>query len=141
MPDRAVITFPLDALDPRDPSAGLKRAKRVSAHTTFFNVGVCLGKTLVCVVKTSPLSSTVKVLEPIDYTARAKNKPTFRKILQGGNDTLRAFKVSIFIIQYLSNFNIPLLYRNSISLWSPALCISFGPNYVLDVKEVSKSSI
>ncbi|KIJ55760.1 hypothetical protein M422DRAFT_220565 [Sphaerobolus stellatus SS14] len=90
--DRAVITFPLDALDPRDPSAGLKRAKRVSAHTTFFKVGVCLDRTLVCIVKTSPLSSTVKVLEPIDYNARAKHKPTFRKILQGGNDTLRAFK-------------------------------------------------
>jgi RHO1 GDP-GTP exchange protein 1/2 len=92
--DRAVITFPLDALDPRDPSAGLKRAKRVSAHTSFFKAGTCLGRTLVCVVKTSPLSSTIKALEPIDYNARGKNKPTFRKLLQGGNDTLRSFKVS-----------------------------------------------
>lgn len=89
----AVITFPLDALDPRDPSAGLKRAKRISAHTSFFKAGHCLNRTLVCVVKSSQLSSTIKVLEPIDYTSRGKSKPTFRKLLQGGNDTLRLFRV------------------------------------------------
>ena len=93
--ERQVITFPLDALDHMDPLAGLKRAKRIASHITFFKTGVCLGKTLVCVVKASPLSSTIKTLEPIDQNIRGRNKPTFRKLLQGGNDTLRVFKVSL----------------------------------------------
>ena len=86
------MTFPLDALDINDPTAGLKRAKKVSSHTSFFKAGTCLGRTLVCVVKASALSSTIKTLEPIDQNVRGKNKPTFRKLLQGGNDTLRVFK-------------------------------------------------
>ena len=89
-----MITFPLDALDVRDPAAGLKRAKRIASHISFFKAGVCLGKTLVCVVKASPLSSTIKTLEPIDQNVRGRAKPTFRKLLQGGNDTLKVFKVS-----------------------------------------------
>ncbi|KAF8311473.1 RhoGEF Rgf2 [Clavulina sp. PMI_390] len=90
--ERAVITFPLEALDPRDPTAGLKRAKRVSSHTSFFKAGMCLGKMLVCVVKASALSTTIKTLEPIETGLRGKNKPTFKKLLQGGNDTLKVFK-------------------------------------------------
>ncbi len=94
--ERQVITFPLDALDPEDPLAGLKRAKRIASHISFFKAGVSLGKTLVCVIKTSPLSSTIKTLEPIDQNIRGRSKPTFRKLLQGGNDTLRVFKVKSF---------------------------------------------
>lgn len=91
-----MITFPLDALDPMDPTAGLKRAKRIASHTSFFKTGTCIGRTFVCVVKTSPLSSTIKILEPIDQNVRGRSKPTFRKLLQGGNDTLRIYKVCFF---------------------------------------------
>jgi len=90
--ERQVITFPLDALDPHDPMAGLKRAKRISSHTSFFKAGFCLGRVLVCIVKSSQLSSTFKTLEPIDQNIRGRSKPTFRKLLQGGNDTLRLFR-------------------------------------------------
>lgn len=71
----------------------MKRMKRISSHTSFFKAGHCLGRTLVCVVKASSLSSTIKTLEPIDQNVRGKNKPTFKKLLQGGNDTLKVFKV------------------------------------------------
>lgn len=94
--ERQVITFPLDALDSRDPMAGLKRAKRISSHTSFFKAGFCLGRMLVCIVKSSQLSSTFKALEPIDQNVRGRSKPTFRKLLQGGNDTLKPFRVSFF---------------------------------------------
>ncbi|RDB23306.1 Rho1 guanine nucleotide exchange factor 1 [Hypsizygus marmoreus] len=90
--ERQVITFPLDALDPNDPMAGLKRAKRISSHTSFFKAGFCLGRVLVCIVKSSQLSSTFKTLEPIDQNIRGRSKPTFRKLLQGGNDTLKLFR-------------------------------------------------
>ena len=93
-----MITFPLDALDPMDPLSGLKRAKRIASHITFFKTGVCLGKTLVCVVKSSPLSSTIKTLEPIDQRIHGRAKPTFRKLLQGGNDTLRVFKAGLPLV-------------------------------------------
>ncbi|CCO29198.1 Rho1 guanine nucleotide exchange factor 1 [Rhizoctonia solani AG-1 IB] len=87
--ERSVITFPIDALELDDP---MKRAKRIASHTSFFKAGYCLGRTLVCVVKASSLSSTIKTLEPIDQAIRGKNKPTFKKLLQGGNDTLKVFK-------------------------------------------------
>ncbi|KAM6497062.1 CNH domain containing protein [Amanita muscaria] len=90
--ERQVITFPLEALDPIDPMAGLKRAKRISSHTSFFKAGQCLNKVLVCIVKSSQLSSTFKTLEPIDQNVRGRSKPTFRKLLQGGNDTLKLFR-------------------------------------------------
>ncbi|KAG5647488.1 hypothetical protein DXG03_009424 [Asterophora parasitica] len=90
--ERQVITFPLDALDANDPTAGLKRAKRISSHTSFFKAGFCLGRVLVCIVKSSQLSSTFKTLEPIDQNVRGRAKPTFRKLLQGGNDTLKLFR-------------------------------------------------
>ncbi|WFD35870.1 RHO1 GDP-GTP exchange protein 2 [Malassezia cuniculi] len=90
--DQSVHTFALDALDPTDPVSSLKRGRRVSSHTSFFKVGVCLGRTLVCIVKSGPVSSTIKTLEPIEQNVRTKKQPTFRKLLQGGQDTLRVFK-------------------------------------------------
>ncbi|KAJ7730635.1 hypothetical protein B0H14DRAFT_2998844 [Mycena olivaceomarginata] len=72
--ERQVLTFPLDALDPMDPNAGLKRAKRIATHTSFFKAG------------------TFKALEPIEQTVRGRAKPTFKKLLQGGNDTLKPFR-------------------------------------------------
>jgi hypothetical protein len=51
-----VITFPLDAPEAMDLPAGLKRVKRIAAHTSFLRPGIYVGLTFVCVVKTSPLS-------------------------------------------------------------------------------------
>ncbi|PWN22962.1 CNH-domain-containing protein [Microstroma glucosiphilum] len=90
--ERSVHTFTLDALDPADPMGSLKRGRRISSHTSFFKAGQCLGRTLVCVVKSSSLSSTIKTLEPIEQNVRGKKQPTFRKLLQGGQETLRVFK-------------------------------------------------
>lgn len=90
--ERSVHTFTLDALDPSDPMGSLKRGRRISSHTSFFKAGICLGRTLVCVVKSSSLSSTIKTLEPIEQNVRGKKQPTFRKLLQGGQETLRVFK-------------------------------------------------
>lgn len=103
-----MITFPLDALDPQDPMAGLRRAKRISSHTSFFKAGFCLGRVLICIVKSTQLSSTFKTLEPIDQNVRGRAKPTFRKLLQGGNDTLKPFRVSHTITGIL-NFLTDLL--------------------------------
>lgn len=136
--ERQVITFPLDALDPMDPLSGLKRAKRISSHTTFFKAGVCLGKVLVCVVKSSPLSSTIKTLEPIDQNIRGRSKPTFRKLLQGGNDTLKLFRASAPIALYKSDLTVSC--RSFIYPSSQARYISSRPSCVSAAQKASRSS-
>ncbi|GAA6046552.1 hypothetical protein JCM3770_006205 [Rhodotorula araucariae] len=89
--DKAVQTFFVDHLDPGDAVGAAKRARKISANATFFKAGQCLGRTLVCVVKSGSVSSTIKTLEPIDQT-RGKKQPTIRKFLQGSNESLRVFK-------------------------------------------------
>jgi len=129
--ERQVITFPLDALDPIDPLSGLKRAKRISSHTSFFKAGVCLGKVLVCIVKSSPLSSTIKTLEPIDQNIRGRNKPTFRKLLQGGNDTLKLFR----------EFYIPV-ESSSIHFLKTKLCVGCSRGFeIVDLESLDTQGL
>lgn len=91
--EKSVHTFTLDALDPSDPMGSLKRGRRIASYISFFKAGQCLGRTLVCVVRSSSLSSTIKTLEPIEQNLRVgKKQQTFRKLLQGGQDSLRVFK-------------------------------------------------
>ncbi|KAK8853072.1 hypothetical protein IAR55_003773 [Kwoniella newhampshirensis] len=91
--ERCVTTFPLECLDPNDPNAALKRGKRISSHTTFIKSGICLGKTIIAIVKSSTLSSTIKVMEPVDMAQRnKKNQGGFMKRLNGRDDTLKLFK-------------------------------------------------
>ncbi|WVR00332.1 hypothetical protein IAU59_007475 [Kwoniella sp. CBS 9459] len=91
--ERCVTTFPLDCLDPNDANAALKRGKRISSHTSFIKSGTCLGKTLIAIVKSSTLSSTIKVMEPIDQSMRGKKAPGgFMKRLNGRDDALKLFK-------------------------------------------------
>jgi hypothetical protein len=93
-PERQVFTFPVEVLDERDPSATLKKAKRISAHTSFIKVGRCRGRTLVSIVKASQPSTTIRTLEQIDQSVRAM--PTLRRLLQGGtSDSLKTFRVSL----------------------------------------------
>ncbi|ORY80260.1 CNH-domain-containing protein [Leucosporidium creatinivorum] len=88
---KAVQTFFVDHLDPGDAIGAAKRARKISSHATFFKAGQCLGRTLVCVVKSGSVSSTIKTLEPIDQV-RGKKQPAIRKFLQGSNESLRVFK-------------------------------------------------
>lgn len=91
--EKTLMSVPVEGLDPNDTTLANKRPKKVIGHTNFFKAGVCLGRVLVCCVRSSSLSSTVKVLEPHDTLARGKRTPAIRKLLQGGQDTLKPFKV------------------------------------------------
>ncbi|KAG8806255.1 RHO1 GDP-GTP exchange protein 2, partial [Serendipita sp. 399] len=124
--ERSVITFPLDVLNPMDPTSGLKRGKRIAAHTSFFKTGICMNRVIVCVVKTSALSTTVKTFEPIEQSALNKSKPTFKKLLQGGNDTLKLFK----------EFYIPV-ESHSLSILRSRLCIGVSRGFqILDLESL-----
>jgi len=59
-----IITFHLVEL--LEPLAGLKHAKHIATHTSFFKSGVCVRWMFICMVKMSLLSSMIKMLEPID---------------------------------------------------------------------------
>jgi len=53
----------------------------------------------VAVVKSSTLSSTIKVLEPVDQSQRGKKPQTsFMKRLNGGNEALKLFKVGVDLL-------------------------------------------
>jgi hypothetical protein len=91
--ERQVFTFSMDALDRHHPMAGLKRAKRISNHTTFFKAGYCLGKAVVCTVKSDPLSSTFRIFEPAAKNISEQSKHTLRQRLQDDNDMLNLFRV------------------------------------------------
>lgn len=91
--DRAVQTFSIDALDPQEAIIAAKKARKISTNASFFKTGVCLNRTLVCIVKSGTVSSTIKTLEPIDHSGRAgKKQPSIRKLLQGGNELLKIYK-------------------------------------------------
>lgn len=93
--ERTLMSVPLEGLDPTDTTLGNKRPKKIMGHTNFFKAGVCLGRVLVCCVKSSSLSSTVKVLEPRETLARNRDggSRAFRGLLRGGQDALKPFKV------------------------------------------------
>ncbi|KAG8741428.1 RHO1 GDP-GTP exchange protein 2 [Ceratobasidium sp. 414] len=82
----------------------MMRMERISSHATFFTVGRCLNRTLLCVVEGSSISSTVKVLEPINQNTRRKS--TFERLLHGGNDSFKVYKefylpTEIFSVHFL----------------------------------------
>ncbi|KAH0544586.1 hypothetical protein FGG08_001235 [Glutinoglossum americanum] len=88
--NKTLVSFPIEALDSGDNQSLIKRPKKIQGHTNFFKAGVCLGRHLVCCVRSSTLSSTIKVLEPSN-SAQGKKKQAF-KMFQGGQDALKPFK-------------------------------------------------
>ena len=110
--DKAVYTFPLEALDPDEGVAGpAKRGRRI-CHANYINAGMCNGQTLVCCVKSSSLSSTVKVFEPMDSMVKGKKKGGFARMLASGQEVLKPYK----------EFYIPM-ESNSIHFLRSKLCV------------------
>lgn len=93
--NKTLFSFPLEALDPSDNQSPLAKRPRKIGHANFFKAGVCLGRHLVCCVKTSALSTTIKVYEPMESMSKGKKKPAFSKMFQGGQDVLKPLKVGI----------------------------------------------
>ncbi|KAJ3195990.1 RHO1 GDP-GTP exchange protein 2, partial [Irineochytrium annulatum] len=54
-------------------------------------VGVCTDRTLLCAVRTAPLTSTVKVFEPVGL-GNSKRRGKLGKLFMGSSDSLRLFK-------------------------------------------------
>ena len=93
--DKVMYSFPLEALDPEESQAAPSKRGRKICHANYFNAGMCNGKLLVCCVKSSSLSSTVKVYEPMDSMTKGKKKSGLSRMLAGGQDALKPYKVSL----------------------------------------------
>jgi CNH domain len=128
--DKTLSSYPIELLTDHDNATTFqmnRRAKKVAGHVNFFKSGVCLGRVFLCVVKNSGMSSTVKVLEPVEGLNRGRTKLGFAKLLQGGQD-FKVFKVF--------NYYTLLISRSFIFLQSPLLSIFSSQSYVLDVRRV-----
>jgi len=91
--DKTLYSYAIEALDPEEsPIAPSKRGRKIS-HANFFKIGVFDGQHLVCCVKTSALSATIKVFKPETSMMNNKKKSGLAKMLAGGQDVLKPHKV------------------------------------------------
>jgi RHO1 GDP-GTP exchange protein 1/2 len=89
--NKTLQSYSLAALDPNESSLA-KRPKKIQSHCSFFKAGICLGRHLVCCVKPSALSTTIKVYEPNDSMSKAKKQKGLGKMFNAGQDELKPFK-------------------------------------------------
>lgn len=89
--DKTLYSYSLEALDLDDSQAIAKRPRKI-CHANFFKAGICLGQQLVATVKTSALSTTIKVYEPKENMANKARKSGFAKMLSQGQDQLKPYK-------------------------------------------------
>jgi hypothetical protein len=89
--DKTLYSYSMEAMDPDDNQAIAKRPRKI-CHANFFKAGVCVGNNLVATVKTSALSTTIKVYEPKENMANKARKSGFAKMLSQGQDQLKPYK-------------------------------------------------
>ena len=89
--DKTLYSYSLEALDPDETQAIVKRPRKI-CHANFFKAGICLGQQLVASVKTSALSTTIKVYEPKENMASKSRKSGFAKMLSTSQDQLKPYK-------------------------------------------------
>jgi RHO1 GDP-GTP exchange protein 1/2 len=94
--NKTLTSYPFEALDPNNQNPLATRPRKIQGHANFFKAGIGLGRHLVCSVKTSALSTTIKVYEPMDDLTKGKKKPAISKMFATGQDALKPFKVSAY---------------------------------------------
>lgn len=91
--NKTLTSYPFEALDATNQNPLATRPRKIQGHANFFKAGIGLGRHLVCSVKTSALSTTIKVYEPMDDLTKGKKKPAISKMFASGQDALKPFKV------------------------------------------------
>lgn len=90
--DKTLYSYPIEALDPEDSQAAVVKRGRKICHCNFFKAGICVGQQLVACVKTTSLSTTIKVFEPMENQIKKSKKSGLAKMLAGGQDALKPYK-------------------------------------------------
>jgi len=91
--NKTLCSYPFDVLDANNQNPLAIRPRKIQGHANFFKSGIGLGRHLVCSVKTSSLSTTIKVYEPADDITKGKKKPAIGRMFASGQDALKPFKV------------------------------------------------
>ncbi|ODV85687.1 hypothetical protein CANARDRAFT_185147, partial [[Candida] arabinofermentans NRRL YB-2248] len=73
--DKKLLYWPIDILNGGEASKNAKLSKELMTHVSFFKVGVCSGRMLVCAAKSS--SNLIRIFEPIDPINQKKQKKKF----------------------------------------------------------------
>ncbi|KAF2104651.1 CNH-domain-containing protein [Rhizodiscina lignyota] len=90
--EKTMYSYPTEALEPDESNSALTKRGRKICHANFFKAGICQGQQLVCCVKTSALSTTIKVYEPMDSMMKTKKKSGLAKMLASSQDVLKPLK-------------------------------------------------
>ncbi|RMD39890.1 hypothetical protein DV735_g5237, partial [Chaetothyriales sp. CBS 134920] len=90
--NKTLTSYPFEALSPDNQNPLAIRPRKIQGHANFFKAGIGLGRHLVCSVKTSALSTTIKVYEPVNNLDPGKKKGPMSKMFAGGQDALKPFK-------------------------------------------------
>lgn len=96
--NKTLVSYPLEALDTNNQSPLSKRPKKIQNHSNFFRAGVCVGKHLVCTAKTSGLSTTIKVFEPLDTISNRARGPGLTNLFRSNQEALKPFKVMLMVL-------------------------------------------
>lgn len=129
--NRTLYSYPLSALNPDGEGSLLKRPKKIQSHCSFFKTGICLQRHLVCAVKSSTLSTTIKVYEPNDAISKGKKQKGFGKMFNAGQDELKPFK----------EFYIPT-ESSSIHFLKSSVCVASARGFeVVSLKTLETQSL
>lgn len=91
--DKKLMYWPLDILNGRgDPVKNAKMGKELMGHVSFFKIGVCDGRKLVCAAKSS--SNIVRIFEPVDPVTQKRTKKKFLNTLDDLTFTSEPVSVS-----------------------------------------------
>ncbi|KAI8053465.1 CNH domain-containing protein [Syncephalis plumigaleata] len=85
-----LTAYSMDCLmSPDLASTTARNGRKVKSHVSFFKVGICLNRVLVCVVKSAALYSTIEVLEPMSAVSN-KKKPL--GMILRNNEALKTYR-------------------------------------------------
>ena len=91
--EKTLYSYSTSILEADENALSASRRGRKISGCNFFKTGVFDGQHLVCCVKTSALSATVKVYKPMETVSIQKKKGGLSNLFAGGQDVLRPYKV------------------------------------------------
>lgn len=134
--EKTLYSYSASILEQDDNALSASRRGRKIAGCNFFKTGVFDGQHLVCCVKTSALSATVKVYKPMETQSIQKKKGGFSNLFAGSQDVLRPYQVSVSTGERLVPANI--LHRSSTCRLRRTRYTSFARRSVSVVRAASR---
>jgi RHO1 GDP-GTP exchange protein 1/2 len=145
--NKSLTSYPFEALEANNQNALATRPRKIQGHANFFKAGIGLGRHLVCAVKTSALSTTIKVYEPMDDLAKGKKKQAISKMFTNTQDALKLFKVSadinqiVVFIDLYQEFYIPA-ESSSVDYLRSTLCVGCARGFeVVSLETTERQSL